>query len=97
LAYLGAVQDVSISTRVALAIAFTLVSIVGLQALLSSGDMHQAIHNEIGEIVKESPDIVRSEELREKLVGQELPPRWMVTTISLFFTLLMIAAIFLIR
>jgi len=97
LAYLGAVQDVSTSTRVAMAIAFALISVVGLQALLSSGDMHQAIHTEIGEIVKENPNIVHSEEFREKLVGQGLPPRWMVTTLGLFFTLLMIAAIFLIR
>ena len=96
LGYLGAVRQINLVARVAIAIGFTVIAAADLKAIVASNKMHEAIHIEIRERLEKNSELVMSEMLRNQLKEQHLPSERTFIITHVFFDLLMIAAILLI-
>ena len=96
LAYLGVVKHITIVARISLAFSFIVLPAVGLMALIDSNAMHQAIHVEIGKVVKENSELIKSEDLLKQLEDLKSPSPGMIKALYAFFSVIVVGAILLI-
>jgi len=95
LAYLGAVKEKTIGLRISLAIGYIVTCFVELRAILASNAIHQALHYEIGKIISENDELIKTVELYKLLSDMKLPSRsLMITGFSLFCLLVTCAILF---
>ena len=94
LAYFGAVSNIRTLIRIGIVIGFLGFTIINLSAILAARDMHQSIHAEIEERLKENPYLIKSEELKCRLeMPDRLPEKYEIAFSILLFDFMMVCGI----